>query len=72
MIIHGGMVTDHPLGEGAHILIKGSTAAMTRKSLFVLREIEGLSVDEKSAEALQIPAATVKTRFDPLELAPAC
>ena len=32
------------------------------RSVFVLREIEGLSVDETAA-ALEIPAATVKTRL---------
>ena len=32
------------------------------RSVFVLREIEGLSVDE-AAEALGIPPATVKTRL---------
>ena len=32
------------------------------RTVFVLREIEGLSVDE-AAEALGIPAATVKTRL---------
>jgi RNA polymerase sigma-70 factor (ECF subfamily) len=31
------------------------------RAVFVLREIEGLSVEE-TADALQIPAATVKTR----------
>ena len=32
------------------------------RTVFVLREVEGLSVDE-TAEALDIPASTVKTRF---------
>jgi len=32
------------------------------RSVFVLREVEGLSIDE-TAEALAIPAATVKTRL---------
>lgn len=32
------------------------------RPVFVLREIEGLSVEE-TAEALQIPAGTVKTRL---------
>ena len=32
------------------------------RSVFVLREVEGLSVEE-TAEALEIPAATVKTRL---------
>ena len=32
------------------------------RTVFVLREVEGLSV-EATAEALDIPAATVKTRF---------
>ena len=34
----------------------------TLRPVFVLREIEGLSVEE-TAEALQIPAGTVKTRL---------
>lgn len=34
----------------------------TYRQVFVLREIEGLSVEE-TAEALAVPAATVKTRF---------
>ena len=32
------------------------------RTVFVLREVEGLSVEE-TAETLDIPAATVKTRF---------
>ncbi len=43
---------EHAIGEMPEIF----------RTVFVLREVEGLSVDE-TAEALDIPAATVKTRF---------
>ncbi len=43
---------EHAIGEMPEIF----------RTVFVLREVEGLSVDE-TAEVLGIPAATVKTRF---------
>ena len=43
---------EHAIGEMPDIF----------RTVFVLREVEGLSVEE-TAEALDIPAATVKTRF---------
>jgi RNA polymerase sigma-70 factor (ECF subfamily) len=43
---------EHAIGEMPEIF----------RTVFVLREVEGLSVEE-TAEALDIPAATVKTRF---------
>jgi RNA polymerase sigma-70 factor (ECF subfamily) len=45
-------------------LLERSIAALpdTFRAVFVLREVEGMSVEE-TAEALGIPAGTVKTRF---------
>jgi RNA polymerase sigma-70 factor (ECF subfamily) len=43
---------EHAIGEMPEIF----------RTVFVLREVEGLSVEE-TAESLDIPAATVKTRF---------
>lgn len=45
-------------------LLESAIAALpaTFRSVFVLREVEGLSVEE-TAEVLEIPAATVKTRL---------
>jgi RNA polymerase sigma-70 factor (ECF subfamily) len=50
--------------EQLRLLIERSVADLPDnfRSVFVLREIEGLSVDD-TAEALGIPAATVKTRL---------
>jgi RNA polymerase sigma-70 factor (ECF subfamily) len=50
--------------EQLRLLIERSVADLpdTFRSVFVLREIEGLSVEE-TAEALAIPPATVKTRL---------
>lgn len=45
-------------------LLEGAVGRLpaTYRQVFVLREVEGLSVEE-TAQALGIPAATVKTRF---------
>jgi RNA polymerase sigma-70 factor (ECF subfamily) len=45
-------------------MIEGAVAALpdSFRTVFVLREVEGLSVEE-TAEVLAIPAATVKTRL---------
>ena len=50
--------------EQLRLLIERAVADLPAgfRSVFVLREIEGLSVDETAA-ALEIPAATVKTRL---------
>ena len=46
------------------LMIEGAVAALpdSFRAVFVLREVEGLSVEE-TAEVLDIPAATVKTRL---------
>lgn len=50
--------------EQLRLLIERAVADLPDifRSVFVLREVEGLSIDE-TAEALAIPAATVKTRL---------
>jgi len=50
--------------EQLRLLIERAVADLPDafRSVFVLREVEGLSIDE-TAEALTIPAATVKTRL---------
>ena len=50
--------------EQLRALLEHAVAALpeTFRAVFVLREIEGLNVEE-TAEALAIPAATVKTRL---------
>ena len=50
--------------EQLRLLIERAVADLPDifRSVFVLREVEGLSIEE-TAEALAIPAATVKTRL---------
>jgi len=50
--------------EQLRLLLERAVASLPDgfRSVFVLREIEGLNVEE-TAEALDIPAATVKTRL---------
>ena len=62
--------SEHPAPDAAlareqlRLLIERAVAALPEpfRVVFVLREVEGMSVDE-TAEALAIPAATVKTRL---------
>jgi RNA polymerase sigma-70 factor, ECF subfamily len=54
----------HAAGQQLRALIERAVAGLPDqfRTVFVLREIEGLAVEE-TAEALGIPAATVKTRL---------
>lgn len=67
-LMRGSTPASSPEGAAAREdirrLLEGAVGRLpaTYRQVFVLREIEGLSVEETS-QALGIPAATVKTRF---------
>lgn len=67
-LMQGSMTADRPDGalarEQVRLLIEAAVARLPQdfRTVFVLREIEGLSVEE-TADALDLAPATVKTRL---------